>query len=139
VEEEGGPWAVWLTYLACGLGGSVAAFLLTPAVKTAGFMGLAKAATFTLGASGAVFGLFVTSVLLKLTWSPRKLLEALILGQFVVQQVWAEVRNQVAIGATSNISHAAHLGGALAGVALIWLLSKIPEPSGGGKGGQKKR
>lgn len=41
----------------------------------------------SLGASGAVFGLFVVAVLSKLSWNPRKLLESAILGQFVVQQV----------------------------------------------------
>lgn len=94
-----------------------------------------KATTVTLGASGAVFGLFVTSVLLKLQFSSwRKVLEAMILGQFVVQQVWQEVRNQVAVGAASNISHVAHLGGALSGVLFIVLLAKFSssksDPSG---------
>lgn len=90
--------------------------------------GMGKSVAVTLGASGAVFGLFVTSVLLKMSWNPRKLLEALILGQFVFQQIWQELRNQVTIGAASNISHAAHLGGAVAGVVLVLLIKRAAAP-----------
>ena len=41
------------------------------------------------GASGAIFGLFATSVTLRLTkgWSVKSMLEAVVLGQFVVKQV----------------------------------------------------
>ncbi len=42
---------------------------------------------YSLGASGAVFGLFAVSVLCKLSFNFKKLLEAAILGQFVVKQV----------------------------------------------------
>ena len=41
----------------------------------------------SLGASGAVFGLFTVAVLCKLSLNFRKLLECVILGQFVVKQV----------------------------------------------------
>jgi hypothetical protein len=40
-----------------------------------------------MGASGAVFGLFVVGVLTKLRWDAKKLLEGAILGQFVLKQV----------------------------------------------------
>ena len=43
--------------------------------------------TVSMGASGAVFGLFAVAVLLKLRFSFRKLVEFLVLGQFVVKQV----------------------------------------------------
>ena len=124
---------VWLTYLITGLGGSLCSFLLDPAATSHGLFGLAKATTVSLGASGAVFGLFATSVLLKMSFNWRKLLEAAILGQFVVQQIWAEIRSQAITAGAAGVSHAAHLGGALAGVLLIWLLSKIPEPGASNK------
>ncbi|KAK4485869.1 hypothetical protein RD792_008519 [Penstemon davidsonii] len=41
----------------------------------------------SIGASGAVFGLFAVSVLVKMSWDWRKILEVLILGQFVVEKV----------------------------------------------------
>ncbi len=51
------------------------------------------------------------------------------LGQFVVRQVWDEVRQQVAGGAIVgglHVSHLAHLGGAFAGVLLVLLLQRLP-------------
>ena len=47
----------------------------------------------SLGASGAVFGLFTLSVLIKLAagFQPKKLVEAAILGQFVLTQLQQEV------------------------------------------------
>jgi membrane associated rhomboid family serine protease len=41
----------------------------------------------SVGASGAVFGLFAISVLVKMSWDWRKILEVLILGQFVIERV----------------------------------------------------
>ena len=64
--------------------------MLTPGACTgaslASFFAEATA-TCSLGASGAVFGLFAVAVLLKLRFSFRKLVECVVLGQFVVKQV----------------------------------------------------
>ena len=51
VEEEEGPLGLWATYLITGAGANVVSWLLLPP------------ATISVGASGAVFGLFVVSVL----------------------------------------------------------------------------
>ena len=131
-------------------------------------------------------------MLTRLRWDLRRLLEAAILGQFVVRQVLQEAKHQMAgglqvggmqVGAGAQrrgwrgwpgrrrlhrpscnelaagggaegarsaagqqnrprphslwlpllllrrpqVGHVAHLGGALAGVLLVWLLSRIPE------------
>ncbi|KAK9866699.1 hypothetical protein WJX84_001104 [Apatococcus fuscideae] len=125
VEEEEGAAGVWVSYLLSAVGGSVASYLTM------------RHAGYSLGASGAVFGLFAVSVLCKLSFNLKKLLEAAILGQFVVKQVLQEVSSQGALmrggyGATlggHSIGHIAHLGGAAAGVLLVFALSKIPAPA----------
>ena len=89
---------------------------------------MGASATVSLGASGAVFGLFAISVLTKLTRpSLRKLLEAIILGQFVVERFLSEAKMATAAGGVGagGVNHVAHLAGALAGVALIWMLSRV--------------
>ncbi|OAE26092.1 hypothetical protein AXG93_4022s1040 [Marchantia polymorpha subsp. ruderalis] len=83
------------------------------------------------GASGAVFGLFAVSVLVKMSFDWRKILEVLILGQFVVEKVMEEAQASASMGSfalksSMNINHIAHLSGALLGVLLICLLNRLP-------------
>jgi membrane associated rhomboid family serine protease len=120
VEEEEGAFGVWTTYLICAIGGNIASYLSMPATRT-----------LSLGASSAVFGLFMVGVLTKLRPSAKRLLEAVILGSFVVKQVLQEV-SMVSSGkaglvaAGMSVGHWAHLGGAAAGVLLVLLLNKLP-------------
>jgi membrane associated rhomboid family serine protease len=111
------------TYLLCGTLASFASLLFAPA-----------AAGASLGASGAVFGLFVVGVLTKVRPSPRRLLEALVLGTFVTRQLGAEVGAAAAGGRVAAggavVGHAAHLAGAAAGGLLVLLLSRLPRSSG---------
>ena len=127
VESEERAAGVWLAYLACGVGSAVASWLLLPAVSRG-------VPVVSLGASGAVFGLFVISVLTKLnSFDWRKLLEAGILGTFVWERIWSEISITTqggGIGA-SNVNHVAHLAGALCGVLLIALLNRALPPLGG--------
>lgn len=110
VEEEEGVFGIVSSYLICGFGASLMSFF---------FHG---GATYSLGASGAVFGLFVVSVLIKLSWHWRKILEVLILGQFVVERLVFEFRQT---GIQDGVDHIAHIGGALVGVALILALMRL--------------
>ncbi|KAG6608235.1 Rhomboid-like protein 11, chloroplastic, partial [Cucurbita argyrosperma subsp. sororia] len=104
VEEEEGNFALWLSYILTGVGANIVSWLILPRNAV------------SVGASGAVFGLFTISVLVKMSWDWRKILEVLILGQFVIEK---------------NVNHVAHLSGALVGVVLVWLLSRIPsQPPG---------
>ena len=48
---------------------------------------LASRSTVSLGASGAVFGLFSMAVLSKFRLHPKKLMECAVLGQFVIKQL----------------------------------------------------
>lgn len=122
VEEEEGALGLWLTYLLAGVGGTVASYLTSPHTHT-----------ISLGASGAVFGLFMVSVIAKFKPSLKRLLEFVILGQFVVQQVLSEFQMATAgRGMTMGgmqVGHVAHLAGAAVGVLLVVLLSRLPEPA----------
>ncbi|XP_062084007.1 rhomboid-like protein 11, chloroplastic [Humulus lupulus] len=125
VEEEEGSFALWLSYILTGVGANLVSWLILPRNAV------------SIGASGAVFGLFTISVLVKMSWDWRKILEVLILGQFVVEKVMEAAQASTALSGAfrggssmSSINHIAHLSGALVGVMLVWLLSKVPsEPS----------
>ncbi|KAL9253485.1 Rhomboid-like protein [Drosera capensis] len=88
----------------------------------------------SVGASGAVFGLFAISVLVKISWDWRKILEALILGQFVVEKVMEAAQASAGMPnaggySLQTVNHIAHLSGALIGALLVYLVSKIPGES----------
>ncbi|XP_057452640.1 rhomboid-like protein 11, chloroplastic [Lotus japonicus] len=125
VEEEEGNFALWLCYILTGVGANLVSWLILPRDIV------------SVGASGAVFGLFTISVLVKMSWDWRKILEVLILGQFVVEKVMEAAQASTSLTGTfrggyslQSVNHIAHLSGALVGVLLVWLLSKVPsDPS----------
>ncbi|RDX99449.1 Rhomboid-like protein 11, chloroplastic [Mucuna pruriens] len=125
VEEEEGNFALWFSYILTGVGANLVSWLILPRN------------TVSVGASGAVFGLFTISVLVKMSWDWRKILEVLILGQFVIEKVMEAAQASTSLSGTvrggyslQNVNHIAHLSGALVGVLLVWLLSKVPsDPS----------
>lgn len=121
VEEEEGSFGLWLSYILTGAGANLVSWLVLP--RNA----------ISVGASGAVFGLFAISVLVKMSWDWRKILEVLILGQFVIERVMEAAQASTAMSNSlrgahvlQNVNHIAHLSGALVGVLLIWLVSRFP-------------
>ncbi|GBF93629.1 hypothetical protein Rsub_06351 [Raphidocelis subcapitata] len=124
VEETEGAFGLVFTYLACALGAAAVSVFTQPAI-------VHGAVSVSLGASGAIFGLFMVSVLARISWDPRRLLEGLILGWFVVRQVVGEAAAQASGGLSIGglaVGHIAHLGGALAGVLLVLALKSVPDP-----------
>ncbi|KAI3414450.1 Rhomboid domain-containing protein [Psidium guajava] len=124
VEEEEGNFALWFSYILTGAGANLVSWLLLPRNSV------------SVGASGAVFGLFAISVLVKMSWDWRKILEVLILGQFVIKRVMEAAQASAGFSASlhgnyslQSINHVAHLSGALIGVLLVWLLSRVPSES----------
>ncbi|KAK7260736.1 hypothetical protein RIF29_27020 [Crotalaria pallida] len=125
VEEEEGNFALWISYFLTGVGANLVSWLILPRNAV------------SVGASGAVFGLFTISVLVKMSWDWRKILEVLILGQFVIEKVMEAAQASASLSGTfrggyalQSVNHIAHLSGALVGVLLVWLLSKVPsDPS----------
>ncbi|KAK6236853.1 Peptidase S54 [Theobroma cacao] len=118
VEEEEGNFALWISYIFTGAGANIVSWLVLPRNAV------------SVGASGAVFGLFAISVFVKMSWDWRKILEVLILGQFVIEKVMEAAQASTGLSGSSyslqSVNHIAHLSGALIGVLLVWLLSKIP-------------
>ena len=111
--EDDASWAgLVFSFCFCGVVANLVSLLLLPA------------ATVSLGASGAVFGLFAVSTLAKLTlrsFDWRKLVEVAVLGEFVFGKVASEIQT-AATGGVEGINHVAHLSGAAAGSVMVWLL-----------------
>ena len=110
VEDDLGSGGLTLSYVFCGVLASLASLILMPRHSV------------SIGASGAVFGLFAVSTLTKLSWREifdwRKLVELAVLGEFVFRQLSSEL-STAARGGRYGINHTAHLSGALAGSLLV--------------------
>ena len=139
VEETEGAFGVVLAYLFTGAVAMAASLLFQGAPGQGGGLGnilrggagRAAANMVSLGASGAVFGMFTITVLLKLQkMSLRSLLEVTILAPFVWERIQQEINMQMAgaAGAAAGtvVSHVSHIGGAIAGIALVALLASLP-------------
>ncbi|KAJ1262179.1 hypothetical protein BS78_09G088000 [Paspalum vaginatum] len=117
VEEEEGSFALWMSYILTGAGANLISWLVLPT------------SSVSLGASGAVFGLFTISVLVKMSWDWRKILEVLILGQFVVDKVMEAARATTFMDQSFQVNNIAHVSGALIGAALVFVVNRIPSSS----------
>jgi len=112
VEDDLGWGGLLFSFAFCGIVANLISLLILPRM------------TVSIGASGAVFGLFAVSTLAKLSWADldwRKLVEVAVLGEFVVGKVLSEIRVS-ATGGVAGINHVAHLSGAAAGAAMVLLM-----------------
>lgn len=130
VESENGTSGLLVSFTLCGAFSAFISYLLLPKASVApGILpNVSSVPTVSIGASGAVFGLFSVACLTKLSLNLRRLIEAAVLGQFVLKQFISESKTVIASGgklATGGISHIAHLSGALAGVLLVAVLSAL--------------
>lgn len=117
MEEEEGAFGLWVTYIVTALGKPlpvqcmgcmsvgyvnegrhVCKIVLGTGASLASFF-LLPTSSISMGASGAVFGLFAVSILTRLRkLNVRLLLEGAILGNFVVQQVLQVTANLLTSG-----------------------------------------
>jgi membrane associated rhomboid family serine protease len=116
VEDDQGWGGLIFSFAFCGILSSLVSLFMLPRY------------TVSIGASGAVFGLFAVSTLGKLSWSElfnwRKLVETAVLGEFVFRQILSEAAT-AASGGTAGVNHVAHLSGAAAGAMLVFGLRSI--------------
>lgn len=118
VEEVLGSGRYLLTYLACGLAASLANILIAP-----------NSLIPTLGASGAIAGVMG----MYLVWFPRNQVRVLVLrfitvmpavlviGLWLLMQLFLGYRTFAQMGESGGVAYAAHLGGAVAGIAFALL------------------
>jgi len=113
VEDELGSFGLLFSYIFCGVVANLISLVWLPQN------------TVSIGASGAVYGLFAVSICSRLSWkdilSWRKMIEVGVLGQFVVSRVLEEAKT-AATGGVKGVNHVAHLAGTGAGVAMVLLL-----------------
>ena len=115
VEDDLGWGGLLFAYVFCGVLANLVSMLCLPV------------GTVSLGASGAVFGLFTVSVLSRfslrdLDW--RSVVEVLVLGEFVVGKMLSEVKTAAA-GGVAGVNHVAHLSGAGAGILLVVIVRTL--------------
>jgi len=117
VEDDQGWGGLLTSYIFCGVVANLVSLFLLPKY------------TVSLGASGAVFGLFAVSTLAKLSsWNEifnwRKLVEVAVLGEFVFRQLATELSTTMG-GGRAGVNHVAHLAGAVAGAVLVFGMRSI--------------
>lgn len=106
LEHVVGRWRFLLLYLASGIAGSAGALLLTPNAAT-------------VGASGAIFGVFGALFVLE----RRRHIST---GGQIAGLI---ALNLVFTFAVSNISVGGHIGGLIGGAVLMWLLLQFRRPA----------
>ncbi len=118
VEEVLGRFRYLLGYLACGVVGTIAQILADPTSTVP-----------TLGASGAIAGIMGAY----LVWFPHNQVRvlvfrfitvmpaALVIGLWIVIQLWLGFGGAGRIGPGGGVAYLAHIGGASTGLFIAWL------------------
>lgn len=104
-----------------GAGGLVLSYLICAVLANVVSLFWIHGHVVSLGASGAVFGLFVAATLLKFQFDWRSLVEFLVLGQFAFSQVSSELTGPRRPGVDS----VAHIAGAFAGIIAYVVVRKL--------------
>lgn len=116
LEDEIGGAGLLFTFAFCGVAANIVSLMMLPR------------RTVSLGASGAVFGLFAVSILSRLGWRElitwHKVIEVLVLGEFVLGRLLSEAKT-AAGGGIAGVNHVAHLAGAGAGLVLVILMRVV--------------
>ncbi|GJQ14006.1 hypothetical protein GpartN1_g5797.t1 [Galdieria partita] len=117
VEEEEGALGIIMSYCVCAFGSALLSWLVLPKQS------------ISIGASGAVFGLFTICVLTRFSWNWKRLLEFLILGQYVYQILGREVRLVTSSHSQKwsalAVNHIGHIAGSVTGILLVLFLRLI--------------
>lgn len=108
VEEQTGSLGLVVAYLFCGVFANLASLFRL------------QGNFVSLGASGAVFGLFVAATLSKFTPDPRSLVEFYVLGQFAFSQLHFEFTGPYRPGVDAT----AHIAGAVGGLLAYALVRR---------------
>jgi membrane associated rhomboid family serine protease len=118
VEEVLGAFRYVVVYLACGLAGSILQIAASP-----------DSLIPTLGASGAIAGVMGAYVI----WFPHNRVRVLVIrfitempailviGVWIVMQVWEGVGSIGRLGESGGVAYLAHVGGALTGIFVAFL------------------
>ncbi len=116
VEQTLGTRRFLIFYLLCGLGGGLAHLIMS------GMLGIEGGPL--IGASGAIFGVMVAFALM---FPDRYIYFYFILpirAKYLVA-AWIGIEVFSTVGAGDNVSHLAHLGGALTGIIYMLILGRV--------------
>uniref|UniRef100_A0A7S4R5R1 Peptidase S54 rhomboid domain-containing protein n=1 Tax=Alexandrium monilatum TaxID=311494 RepID=A0A7S4R5R1_9DINO len=108
VEEQCGTSGLIVAYLVCGVFANLASL-----VRLRGHI-------VSLGASGAVFGLFVAATLAKISPDWRSLVECYVLGQFA----WSQLQMEFTGPYRPGVDHTAHIAGAVGGLLAFLIVRR---------------
>ena len=110
IEEKIGMKKYFLLFILTGIFTNVVEFFINSGSNI-----------YSMGASGAIFGLFSVSLLLNKRKEFKDWIEILVLGPFVISYMFSELN---ALGVNDSVSHSAHLIGVIIGPFIYTFLKR---------------